>query len=121
MAVGQVDPEWVARVVELVRRTRTHPDLRFGSSVRGALDATAVVSSLAALRGRPVTSPDVGLDAVLVALSGRVRLREGCTRTAEDIITELWFEVFGEQRADEVDGDADAAGKASAPTGASPS
>ena len=32
-----------SEIVELVRRTRTHPDLRVGSSVRGALDATAVV------------------------------------------------------------------------------
>ena len=57
-----------------------HPDLRVGSSVRGALDATAVVSSLAALRDQPVTTPSVSLDAVLMALSGRVRLREGCLR-----------------------------------------
>jgi MoxR-like ATPase len=111
----------VSRVVELVRRTRTHPDLRVGSSVRGALDATAVVASLSSLRGRPATSVDVGLDAVLVALSGRVRLREGCTRTAEEIITELWFEVFGGDRPDGAEGDGDAAGKATAPAGASPS
>ena len=32
----------------------------------------------------------VGLDAALVALSGRVRVREGAGRTAEDVITELW-------------------------------
>ena len=32
-AIGEVDPEWVRRVVELVRRTRSHPDLRVGSSV----------------------------------------------------------------------------------------
>ena len=30
-----------------------------------------------------------------MALSGRVRLREGCLRTAEEIITELWDEIFG--------------------------
>ncbi|MEZ5256168.1 MAG: AAA family ATPase [Ilumatobacteraceae bacterium] len=30
-----LDPAWVAKVVELVRRTRNHPDLRVGSSVRG--------------------------------------------------------------------------------------
>ena len=77
----------------------THPDLRVGSSVRGALDATAVVSSLAALREQPVTTPSVGLDAVLVALSGRVRLREGSLRTTEEIITELWGEVFGRTHA----------------------
>ena len=87
-----------SKIVELVRRTRIHPDLRVGSSVRGALDATAVVSSLAALREQPVTTPSVGLDAVLIALSGRVRLREGCLRTTEEIITELWGEVFGDDR-----------------------
>ena len=117
-AVGEVDAEWVRRVVELVRRTRSHPDLRVGSSVRGALDATAVVASLSALRGQPADRADVGLDAVLIALSGRVRLREGCTRTAEEIITELWFEVFGGGASDG-DGDNDAAGKVKAPTGAS--
>ena len=37
----------------------------------------------------------VGLDAALVALSGRIRLREGAQRTPEDIIVELWDAVFG--------------------------
>jgi hypothetical protein len=31
----------------------------------------------------------------LVALSGRVRVREGPGRSAEDVITELWQAVFG--------------------------
>jgi len=94
-----------------------HPDLRVGSSVRGALDATAVVSSLAALREQPITTPSVGLDAILIALSGRVRLREGCLRTSEEIITELWGEVFGTVHPDS---DGASTGKATAPTGASP-
>ena len=75
-------------------------------------------ASLSALRGQPADSADVGLDAVLIALSGRVRLREGCSRTTEEIITELWFEILGSDRS-EFDGDRDATGKASAPTGAS--
>ena len=53
-AVGGADALWVERIVELVRRTRDHPDLRVGSSVRGALDATAVVTSLAVIREQPV-------------------------------------------------------------------
>jgi MoxR-like ATPase len=119
------DPAWVAKAVDLVRRTREHPDLRVGSSVRGAIDATAVVTSLAELRGRPASAREVGLDAVLVALSGRVRLREGSLRTSEEILTELYDEVFGPEaddhaepgdRADE--GDAPPpAGKAPAPPG----
>lgn len=107
-------PEWVAKVVELVRRTRTHPDLRVGSSVRGAIDMCAVASSLASVRGLDVASPQVSLDAALVALSGRVRLREGASRSAEDIVRELWNDVFAPRA------DGSAAGKAIAPNGATP-
>ena len=95
-AVGEVDPDWVQRIVELVRRTRNHPDLRVGSSVRGALDATAVVASLVRAARPPADEPRRRSRRRPVALSGRVRLREGCARTAEEIITELWFEVFGD-------------------------
>lgn len=110
-----LDPDWVAKVVELVRLTRAHGDLRVGSSVRGAIDMCAVASSLAAVRGSSVTAGDVSLDAALVALSGRVRLREGSTRSTEDIVRELWTAVFGKR-----DDDGSNEGKASAPTGATP-
>lgn len=121
--VDDTDPEWVGRIVEVVRRTRDHPDLRVGSSVRGALDATAVARSLSAVRARPPDDRVVGLDAALVALSGRVRVREGSARTAEDVITELWDAVFdvppGGDRPDE-DGDGGSTGKAPGPKGPHP-
>jgi MoxR-like ATPase len=110
---GGLDPDWVAKVVELVRLTRSHGDLRVGSSVRGAIDMCAVASSLAAVRGSSVTAGDVSLDAALVALSGRVRLREGTTRSTEDIVRELWKTVFGTR-----DDSGSNEGKADAPTGA---
>ena len=110
-----LDPAWVAKVVELVRLTRTHPDLRVGSSVRGAIDMCAVATSLAEVRGTTGSDTDVSLDAALVALSGRVRLREGTTRSTEEIVEELWKAVF--RRRDDPDG---REGKASAPTGATP-
>ena len=69
---GGLDRAWMAKVVELVRRTREPPELRVGSSVRGAIDATAVAACLAELRGLPAANPSVGLDAALIALSGRV-------------------------------------------------
>jgi MoxR-like ATPase len=102
---------WLDKTVELVRRTRAHTDLRVGSSVRGAIDMTAVASSLASVRASTVNDPTVSLDAALVALSGRVRVREGSSRTSEDIITELWNEVFNPAPVGE-------SGKASAPAGA---
>ena len=110
---ADLDPEWVAKVVELVRLTRTHGDLRVGSSVRGAIDMCAVASSLATVRGTSVTNGDVSLDAALVALSGRIRLREGTTRSTEDIVRELWLAVFGRK-----DDDEQREGKAVAPNGA---
>lgn len=109
-----VDAAWLAKAVEVVRRTRVHPDVRIGSSVRGAIDCAAVAASLAALRGVRSDNSAVGLDAALVALSGRLRLREGSSRNAEEIVTELWQQVFASPKAD---GEG-AAGKVSAPTGA---
>jgi MoxR-like ATPase len=109
-----VDEAWLAGAVEVVRRTRTHPDVRIGSSVRGAIDCAAVAASLASLRGVPAENAAVGLDAALVALSGRLRLREGSARSAEEIVTELWNAVFAPPKADGEGG----AGKAIAPTGA---
>ena len=101
--------EWLANAVELVRRTRQHPDLRVGSSVRGAVDFAKVALSLAQLRNADVADATVGLDAALVALSGRVRMREGSSRTSEEVIEELWRDIFARNHGD------DDAGKAGAP------
>jgi MoxR-like ATPase len=109
-----VDAGWVAKAVELVRRTRSHSDIRVGSSVRGAIELCSVAPALAELRRRGVDDQSVGLDASLTALSGRVRVRDGCARDAEAIITELWYEVFSSPAEES----ADREGKAIAPRGA---
>jgi MoxR-like ATPase len=102
-------------IVELVRATRAHGDIRVGSSVRGAIDMVFVAASLAELRGVDPAASTVSLDAALVALSGRIRVRDGSTRTPEEIITELWKSIFV-PRLDEQGGDDE--GKAGAPRGA---
>ncbi len=109
-----IDAGWVAKAVELVRRTRSHPDIRVGSSVRGAIDLCSVAPALAELRGRGIDDEHVGLDASLTALSGRIRVRDGCSRDADAIITELWYLVFGVPDEEP----ADSEGKAIAPDGA---
>lgn len=95
-AVSSTDTDWITKIVDVVRRTRQHPDLRIGSSVRGAIDTVLVASSLAELRDVSSPDPAIGLDAALLALSGRVRLREGVTRSAEDVVREIWSIVFAE-------------------------
>ncbi|HWD06156.1 MAG TPA: MoxR family ATPase [Amycolatopsis sp.] len=101
----EVPAQWRDRVVDLVRRTREHDDLRVGSSVRGAIDVARVSVSLARLRGTEPTHWQVGFDAAMVGLSGRVAVREGCGRTAEAVIEELYTAVFGAKPTGE-DGDA---------------
>ena len=114
---GEPSAEWIAKAVEVVRLTRSHNELRVGSSVRGAIDASAVAVSLAQLRGVAPEDRDVGLDAAIVALSGRVRVREGNTRSSEDIITDLWRSVF-DVAEDGSPGEGSDSGKDRAPTGA---
>ncbi len=111
------EPAWQRQVVHLVRATRRHPDLRIGSSVRGAIDLVLVADALGELRAADAGTPSVSLDAALVALSGRVRMREGADRTTEDVIRELFESEFGRTVAD----GGDDGGKAAAPTGATTS
>jgi len=96
----EVPAAWRGSVVDLVRRTREHPDIRVGSSVRGAIDMVRLAVSLAALRDRDATGWRTGHDAAQVALSGRIRLHEACTRTPEAVVEELYRAVFGDEPRD---------------------
>lgn len=93
-AGSTVDP-WLTKVVEVVRATRDHVDVRVGSSVRGVIDTALVAEALGRLRGVEHRDPALGLEAALVAVSGRLRLREGASRSADEIVRELWTSVFG--------------------------
>lgn len=114
---GATNNDLVAKAVEVVRRTRTHHDIRIGSSVRGAIDLCALVGTLADVRDGDQADPAVTLDAALFALSSRIKVREGSDRTPEHVIEEIWAEVFNPAPApDEGDLDVDP-GKATAPEG----
>ncbi len=88
----------LGRSVAVTRATRTHVDVRMGSSVRGAIDMCDLAERLAALRRCPADDPGVGLDAALTALSGRIRLYEGTDKSPEDVISELWQAVLAAER-----------------------
>lgn len=101
LRTDDLDPQWRAKVVELVRSTREHEDIRFGSSVRGAIDVARLAVELAKLRSTPTDDWHVGLAAARVSLSGRIRLQDGCDRTPEQVITDLYVDVFGAEPVDE--------------------
>jgi MoxR-like ATPase len=97
-AAGSLDDRLVADAVAVTRATREHPDVRQGSSVRGAIDCVLVARELAGLRG--VTGaddqryPQLVLDAMTVALSGRIHLDEAAETTPERVLRELWEDLF---------------------------
>jgi magnesium chelatase subunit D len=75
--------------VAVARATREHPDVRMGSSVRGAIDMVHLAEGLARMRGEAPASRSTLLDAALAAFSGRIRLDEGCGRRPEEVVTEI--------------------------------
>ncbi len=60
-----------------------------GSSVRGAIDMTLLLTGLQRLRGDAGVVRETALDAAYAALSGRVRVQDGVDRTAEAVIEEI--------------------------------
>ena len=84
--------------VAVTRATREHPDVRQGSSVRGAIDTTLVAEQLAALRGIDDADddryPELVFDAMIVALSGRIHLDEAAETTPERVLREIWEDRF---------------------------
>ena len=86
----------IADAVAVTRATRTHPDVRQGSSVRGAIDCVLIAAGLARLRAVTASQDDgygqVLLDAMLVALSGRIHLDAAAQATPEQILRAIWEE-----------------------------
>jgi MoxR-like ATPase len=105
--------------VALVRCTRTHADLRIGSSVRGAIDMTLLAGELGDLRDVKDRDEVEGrrtlLDAAIAALSGRVRVDEACDRLAEEIITELLDGILAARKKRDDASSEDDSGKAERP------
>lgn len=100
------EASWNAKVVSLVRASREHAALEWGSSVRGAIDIVGLAMELAAMRELPVQDWHVGLAAAQAALSGRIRLHDATTDSPEAIVRQLYEEVFGpEPSADHRDDD----------------
>ncbi|HEY4022187.1 MAG TPA: AAA family ATPase [Pseudonocardiaceae bacterium] len=93
--VAGAQPALVVRAVYAVRASRGHPDVRVGSSIRGAIDLVSIASFLARL-----DVDDAGLDAALLSLSSKIVLRSGVDRTVESVIRELWADaIISEHRA----------------------
>jgi MoxR-like ATPase len=93
-----IEDRLVADAVAVTRATRVHPDVRQGSSVRGAIDTALVATEVAELRGvssrDDERSPQLVFDAMTVALSGRIQLDEAAETTPELVLRQIWEDHF---------------------------
>ena len=97
---------WSTSPYRFTRATRAHRDVRMGSSVRGAIDLVLLLDGLTRLRGEPAMTRQTARDAAHAALSGRIRIADGCDRSPESVLDELLADLWP----------ADAAGPPLAPT-----
>ena len=89
---ARMEPGVQRYVVEIVRRTRTHPSILYGASPRASVALLLCTKALSALRGREFTTPDDVRDIARPVLRHRLSLRaeaelDGATPDA--VITDI--------------------------------
>lgn len=109
-AVTGVTGPTVGLSVAVTRATRDHPDLRTGASVRGAIDMALLIVGLRELRGEAGVVRSTARDCAHTALSGRVRVQDGCDRSPESVIDELLDRIW-----ESMNGDSERGEEAGAP------
>ncbi len=71
----RMEPGIQKYVVEIVRKTRTHPNVLYGASPRASVALLLCSKALAAIRGRDFPTPDDVRDVALPVLRHRLALR----------------------------------------------
>ena len=89
------DDEWLIEfAVEVVRRTRMHPDLRMGASVRGAIDMVLIAQNL---KNLGYDGLELVREAAITGLRNKVWVSEASEKDADEIISEVVTELYLER------------------------
>lgn len=101
LRLPEAAPELVRLGVAIGRRTREHPHIRMGASIRGAMDFAAVTGRLLEVRRcRLEEAPtDLLLEGVLLAFSSKIWMKPSTELAAEDVLREILLALLGEQTA----------------------
>jgi len=78
----------IETAVKISRRTRDHPDVRRGASVRGAIDIANIMKNFD-------PTEENWILASVMSLATKIELMDGCGKTAEQVITECVREILG--------------------------
>ena len=85
---GIKDEKIVKMAVKIIRQTRDWPDLRRGSSIRGAIDLAAIIRFL------EVNDMESWIDGSIMALATKIELEDGVESLIEDVIKSIVISSF---------------------------
>lgn len=103
---GFEKPDVVAMAVAMVRKTREHPDIKLGASVRAAIDLVDIYASLQKIADRP---DENFLIAALMSMANKIWLNEMTGRSPHQIIEDIWSGLKADYKlGDENTGEQDA-------------
>ncbi|MCW5935271.1 MAG: AAA family ATPase [Fimbriimonadia bacterium] len=91
-----VDPSIRQYIVDIVAKTREHPQIALGASPRGSLSMMVAAQALAALQERHYTQPDDVKQMAASILSHRLMLRadaQGVVPNAEGLVNDILNQV----------------------------
>ena len=88
---GIEDERIVRMAVKIVRNTRDWPELRRGSSIRGAIDLASIIRYLDA------NDIESWIDSSIMALATKIELEDGVESKVEDVIKDIVTKTFKEE------------------------
>ncbi len=92
---GRVDDETARKAVRIVRKTRSHGEIRRGASIRAAIDLAGIMSN----RERKINSMREWIEAAVMALATRIELKEDTEKSINEVIKEIVLsELTGGER-----------------------
>jgi len=77
--------------VRIVRKTREEPEIRRGSSIRGAID---IVDLIQRLSGSLTLDPDTWVKAAIMALATKIELQDRATQSMKEVIQKIVTSVL---------------------------
>jgi len=97
---GDAAASLVTAAVEMVRRTRSHKEVRLGASVRGAIDMVLIARQLLEF-GDGAVGANPAFASAVMALRDKIWLNETTGHSPEDVLEEIWHGVVEDGRASE--------------------
>jgi len=97
--------------VKIVRKTREEPEIRRGSSIRGAIDIVDLVQRLS---GSFTLDPDTWTKAAMLALATKIELQDRATQSVKEVVQKIVTSVlkdYSKRSNEPSDGDAGAKGE----------